>query len=96
MTKKRRYAASAAIGKILYVIGGKFCFKLWKTGCLANKNKYFLGYDTKTRLKSVEKLDLSEDEPQWQSCAPLLFRRALPAVCVHDSKYSLLNVIMLY
>ncbi len=46
----------------------------------------FLGYDTKTRLKSVEKLDLSESTPQWQSVSPLLFRRALPAVCVYDSK----------
>jgi kelch-like protein 12 len=65
LTKKRRYAASAAIGKCLYVIGG---------------------YDTKTRLKSVEKLDLSEANPQWQSVSSLLFRRALPAVCVHDNK----------
>jgi kelch-like protein 12 len=67
LTKKRRYAAAAAIGKCLYIIGG---------------------YDTKTRLKSVEKLDLSEENPQWQSISPLLFRRALPAVCVHDSKSS--------
>lgn len=65
LTKRRRYAASAAIGKCIYVIGG---------------------YDTKARLKSVEKLDLTEAHPQWQSVSPLLFRRALPAVCVHDSK----------
>jgi kelch-like protein 12 len=44
------------------------------------------GYDTKVRLKSVEKLDLSEPNPQWQSVSSLLFRRGLPAVCVHDSK----------
>jgi len=65
LTKKRRYAASAALGKCLYIIGG---------------------YDTKTRLKSVERLDLSEESPRWESVAPLLFRRALPAVCVHDNK----------
>ena len=64
LTKKRRYSASAAIGKCVYIIGG---------------------YDTKTRLKSVERLDLTEENPQWQSVAPLLFRRALPAVCVHRS-----------
>lgn len=46
----------------------------------------YKGYDTKTRLKSVEKLDLSEENPQWQSVSALLFRRALPAVCVHDNK----------
>lgn len=65
LSKKRRYAASAAIGKFLYIIGG---------------------YDTKTRLKSVERLDLSEENPQWQSVSSLLFRRALPAICVHDNK----------
>ena len=48
----------------------------------------FKGYDTKTRLKSVEKLDLSDENPQWQSVSPLLFRRALPAVCVQDSQFS--------
>ena len=69
LTKKRRYAGSAAIGKWLYIIGG---------------------YDTKARLKSVERLDLSEENPQWQSVSPLLFRRALPAVCVHDSRAFLL------
>lgn len=69
LTKKRRYAASAAIGKCLYIIGG---------------------YDTKSRLKSVEKLDLSEENPQWQSVSQLLFRRALPAVCVHDSSFNYL------
>ena len=65
LSKKRRYAGAAAIGKCLYIIGG---------------------YDTKTRLKSVEKLDLTEKNPQWESVTPLLFRRALPAVCVHDNK----------
>lgn len=68
MTKRRRYAASAAIGKRLYIIGG---------------------YDTKARLKSVERLDLSLENPVWETMAPMSFRRALPAVCVYDGKFSI-------
>lgn len=63
MTKKRRYAAAAAIGKRLYIIGG---------------------YDTKSRLKSVECIDLSLEKPTWESVASLSYRRALPAVCTHN------------
>jgi len=65
LTKRRRYAASAAIGKRLYIIGG---------------------YDTKARLKSVERLDMTHDNPVWETVAPMSFRRALPAVCVYDGK----------
>ena len=65
LTKKRRYAAAASLGKRIFIIGG---------------------YDTKARLKSVERLDLSLEKPVWESVASLSFRRALPAVCTHDGK----------
>jgi hypothetical protein len=42
------------------------------------------GYDTKTRLRSVERLDLSKEKPIWENVAPMCFRRALPAVCAVD------------
>ncbi len=68
LSKRRRYAASAAIGKCVYVIGG---------------------YDSRARLKMVEKLDLSEDNPQWMCVSSMSIRRALPAVCVHNGKSSI-------
>ena len=65
LTKRRRYAAAAAIGKRLYVVGG---------------------YDGRQRMNSVECLDLSQENATWQPVASLTYRRALPGVCVHQSK----------
>ncbi|CAF0817955.1 unnamed protein product [Didymodactylos carnosus] len=64
LTKRRRYAAAAAIGKKLFVIGG---------------------YDGRTRMNSVECLDLNQENSTWQPVASLSYKRALPGVCTHQN-----------
>lgn len=41
------------------------------------------GYDGQSRLSLVECLDLSSDDPQWQSVSAMTQRRGLAGVCVY-------------
>jgi hypothetical protein len=53
------------------------------------KRVYIIGgFDAKTRLRSVERLDLSKEKPVWENVTPMCFRRALPAVCAADGTSS--------
>ena len=47
------------------------------------------GYDGTSRLNSVESIDTSEEEPQWQSVAPMHQRRGLAGVCTYQGKWFL-------
>jgi kelch-like protein 12 len=41
------------------------------------------GYDGQSRLSLVECLDLTVEDPQWQSVSSMLQRRGLAGVCVY-------------
>lgn len=44
------------------------------------------GYDGQSRLNTVECLDMSSEDPSWQSVASMTQRRGLAGVCVFNGK----------